>query len=124
MDRIRGRSELQHVKPERVNLKARRCWVKTGKKGKPRELLLNDEGVAAWKEFIAINAWGTYQKDRCATRGSVRSRRRTHAGERRSARSCHASASMICGTQSRRRLPLLALISQTSRSILDTRRHG
>lgn len=60
---IRGNSELQHVRPEHVHLKARRVWIRTGKKGKPRELVLNAAGVKAWQEFIAVNAWGRYQKD-------------------------------------------------------------
>jgi integrase len=60
---IRGSSELQHVRPEHVRLKDRRVWIRTGKKGKPRELVLNAAGVQAWREFIAVYAWGKYQKD-------------------------------------------------------------
>lgn len=60
---LRGRSELEHVRPEHVNLAERRCWVRTGKKGKPRELVLNAKGVAAWREFIKMQAWGPYHKD-------------------------------------------------------------
>lgn len=60
---MRGNSELGKMKPEYVNLEARECWAPTGKKGKPRLIVLNEEGVEAWQEFIALKAWGRYQKD-------------------------------------------------------------
>lgn len=60
---IRGRSELGKMKPEHVDLQRRQCWVPTGKKGKPRQLELNEDGIKAWREFIAAKAWGTYSKD-------------------------------------------------------------
>jgi integrase len=60
---IRGRSELGKMKPEHVDLKARVCWVPTGKHGKPRVLVLNAAGERAWRAFIDAKAWGPYQKD-------------------------------------------------------------
>lgn len=60
---IRGRSELGPMKPEHVDLKRRICWVPTGKHGKPRVLVLNAAGERAWREFVALKAWGPYQKD-------------------------------------------------------------
>lgn len=60
---IRGASELGKMKPEHVNVSQATCWVPTGKKGKPRQLVLNRAGLAAWKEFAALKAWGRYQKD-------------------------------------------------------------
>jgi integrase len=57
---IRGNSELGKMKPEHVDLARGVCWVPTGKRGKPRELVLNAEGIAAWEEFIERKAWGTY----------------------------------------------------------------
>lgn len=60
---MRGNSELGKMKPEYVNLAQRECWTPTGKKGKPRLVVLNTAGVQAWREFAAVKAWGHYQKD-------------------------------------------------------------
>jgi integrase len=60
---VRGRSELGKMKPEHVDLRRKTCWVPTGKHGRPRQLMLNAEGVKAWREFIALDAWGEYSKD-------------------------------------------------------------
>lgn len=59
---IRGNSELGKMKPEHVDLKAGVCWVPTGKKGRPRQLVLNRPGIAAWREFIKVQAWGPYSR--------------------------------------------------------------
>lgn len=60
---MRGNSELGKMKPEYVKLAHAECWVPTGKKGKPRLVVLNAEGLAAWREFLEMKAWGPYQKD-------------------------------------------------------------
>lgn len=60
---MRGNSELAKMRPEYVNLAQRECWVPTGKKGQPRLIVLNDEGVEAWREFTYMKAWGRYSKD-------------------------------------------------------------
>ncbi len=60
---IRGRSEFGRMKRAHVNLEAGVCWVPTGKKGQPREVPLNTDGIAAWQEVIDTKAFGTYQKD-------------------------------------------------------------
>jgi integrase len=60
---VRGRSEIGPMKPAHVNLTEARCWVPTGKGGKPRQLPLNADGIDAWQEFIDLKAWGFYSKD-------------------------------------------------------------
>lgn len=60
---MRGNSELGKMKPEYVNLAQKECWAPTGKKGKPRLIVLNSYGVQAWREFAQFKAWGTYSKD-------------------------------------------------------------
>lgn len=60
---MRGNSELGKMKPDYVNLERRECWAPTGKKGKPRLIVLNEEGVEAWREFIYMKAWGPFSKD-------------------------------------------------------------
>jgi integrase len=60
---MRGNSELGKVKPQYVNLAQRECWAPTGKKGKPRLIVLNDDGVEAWREFAYMKAWGKFSKD-------------------------------------------------------------
>lgn len=60
---MRGNSELGKMKPEYVNVASKECWAPTGKKGKPRLIVLNTHGVNAWREFAAIKAWGKYSKD-------------------------------------------------------------
>lgn len=60
---MRGNSELGKMKPEYVNLAQKECWAPTGKKGKPRLIVLNSHGVSAWREFAAFKAWGKYSKD-------------------------------------------------------------
>lgn len=67
---LRGNSELGKMKPEYVNLAQQECWVPTGKKGKPRLVVLNAAGVAAWREFVAVKAWGHYS--RASLRNSFR----------------------------------------------------
>lgn len=57
---IRGNCEIAKMSAEHVQLDRRECWVPTGKKGKPRVLTLNAQGVDAWQEFTLYKAWGTY----------------------------------------------------------------
>lgn len=66
---IRGNSELSKMTREHVDLDQRICYVPSAKGGKFRIVALNDSGVEAWREFIALNAWGTY--DRSALRVSL-----------------------------------------------------
>lgn len=60
---LRGNSELGKMKPEYVDLAHAECWAPTGKQGQPRLIVLNADGVEAWREFAYLNAWGTYSKD-------------------------------------------------------------
>jgi len=60
---LRGNSELGKMKPEYVDLAREQCWAPTGKKGKPRLIVLNADGVEAWREFAYMKAWGKYSKD-------------------------------------------------------------
>jgi site-specific recombinase XerD len=60
---LRGNSELGKMKPEYLNLEQQECWAPTGKKGKPRLIVLNADGVDAWQEFAHMKAWGKYSKD-------------------------------------------------------------
>lgn len=57
---IRGECELGRMRREHVDLERGVCWVPTGKKGKPRQVNLSPEGIAAWREFIQRNCWGSY----------------------------------------------------------------
>jgi integrase len=59
---IRGSSEFSQMKPTHLDLDAGTCWVPTGKGGQARHLLLNANGIAAWREVIATKAWGTYSR--------------------------------------------------------------
>lgn len=82
---IRGCSELGRMKPEHVDLVHRTCWVPTGKGGKPRQLTLNDEGVAAWEEFIYMKAWGPYSPD-SLRRSFLRAVKKVNAAHRKQGR--------------------------------------
>lgn len=93
---IRGNSELGRMKPTFVTLpageaparealedeaafvKARaewaaaaQVWVPTGKKGKPRLIVLNYEGVLAWREFLEAHKG---RSDWTFSRGTLRQR--------------------------------------------------
>lgn len=53
-------SELKRAQPPDVDI-ARGFWsVRTGKGGDLRILWLNDDMLAAWKAFIAADAWGAF----------------------------------------------------------------
>lgn len=60
---IRGNSELAKMTPEHLRLEERCCYVPTGKGSTRLRLVpLNEQGIAAWNEFSAVNAWGPYDK--------------------------------------------------------------
>jgi site-specific recombinase XerD len=53
-------AEVKRAEPGDVDL-ARRVWmVRTAKGGAMRAIVLNDEMLAAWKAFVAANAWGSF----------------------------------------------------------------
>lgn len=61
---IRGNSELGKMTAEHVDLAGSVCYVPTGKGGaRFRVVPLNEEGVQAWRNFIAAKAWGAYDKE-------------------------------------------------------------
>jgi len=61
---IRGNSELANMGAEHVDLERAVCYVPSGKGGKRlRTVPLNAAGVAAWRDFIAVKAWGEYDKN-------------------------------------------------------------
>lgn len=78
---MRGNSELAKMKPEYLRLDQQECWAPTGKKGKPRLIVLNADGVEAWREFAYMNAWGKYSKD--SLRGVFRRAVQTVNAERK-----------------------------------------
>jgi site-specific recombinase XerD len=53
-------AELKRTEPPDVDLDRRVWLVRTAKGGAPRAFWLNDDMVAAWKAFIAADAWGTF----------------------------------------------------------------
>lgn len=54
-------SEIMRAQPSDVNLTRREWRVRDGKGGWSEGLYLNDEMIAAWKVFIAENAWGPFE---------------------------------------------------------------
>lgn len=61
---MRGNSELAKMKPEHVDLEHQVCYVPTGKGSQRFRIVpLNEKGIAAWQAFIAVKAWGKYDKD-------------------------------------------------------------
>jgi integrase len=57
------RSELVRMKATDVDLERGCCWVRTGKGGEPRVVMLNPDSIAAWNDFIRHQAFGEFQKD-------------------------------------------------------------
>jgi site-specific recombinase XerD len=53
-------AHLKRAKPGDVDLKGRRWNVPAAKGGNPIELWLNDDMLAAWRAFVAANAWGDF----------------------------------------------------------------
>lgn len=68
---IRGNSELGKMNASHVDLEARQVFVPTGKHGKPRVVVLNAEGVEAWKEFLEVHKGAKSWK---YSRGTLRQR--------------------------------------------------
>jgi site-specific recombinase XerD len=61
---MRGNCELGKMTPDLVDLSQKICYVPTAKGGRQFRIIpLNDDGVAAWREFIAAKAWGEYDKE-------------------------------------------------------------
>jgi site-specific recombinase XerD len=56
----RRKSELERAKPEDVDLERRVWLVRDGKGGWSPGIYLNDDMVAAWRVFLAANAWGAW----------------------------------------------------------------
>lgn len=60
----RGNCELAAMTPDHLKLDEGMCFVPTGKGATTmRAVPLNADGVAAWREFVAVDAWGPYNKD-------------------------------------------------------------
>lgn len=56
-------SELQAMKPDHVDLTNQVCYVRSAKGGAGyRPVPLNAEGVRAWRDFMALNLWGKFDK--------------------------------------------------------------
>lgn len=53
-------AEIMRAKPSDVNLERREWRVRDAKGGWSEGLYLNDEMIAAWKLFIAADAWGDF----------------------------------------------------------------
>ena len=53
-------SQLQRMARDDVNLDGAVCYVPRGKGGEPVALPVPAEGVDAWREFIEIDAWGSW----------------------------------------------------------------
>lgn len=57
---------VKRAAPEDVNLERRRWNVPAAKEGEPIELYLNDDMLAAWRAFIAADAWGDFNSQEYA----------------------------------------------------------
>lgn len=61
---IRGNCELSKMTPEHLDLDHAICHVPNGKGvSGSRVVPLNERGIAAWKFFAEVDAWGGYDKD-------------------------------------------------------------
>ena len=69
-------SQLQRMARDDVDLEAAVCYVPRGKGGEPVALPVPDEGVDAWREFIAIDAWGSWSVSAARVRLHAACRRR------------------------------------------------
>lgn len=52
--------QIMKAKPDDVDLDARIWWVRPAKGGHPIPFPLDDEMIAAWRVFIAADAWGSW----------------------------------------------------------------
>ena len=55
-------AEVKWAEPQDVDLERRLWFVRTAKGGEPRAIWLNEDMFAAWRAYLAAEAWGTFDR--------------------------------------------------------------